>query len=72
VARLTIRVGFVRLMATDAARHAGHGSGLSHDIQLLHLAVAHHALHSRLEMPPVRPDHSRSDFIHLNPGDGLT
>src|SRR5665213_2414878 len=68
VARLTIRLRFVPLVAADAARHAGHRGGLSHSIELAHLAVAHHALHSRLEMPSVGPDHSRGDFIHANPG----
>ena len=70
--RLTIRFRFVPLVAADAARHAGHGGGLCHSIELAHLAVAHHALHSRLEMPSMGPDHSRREFIHANPGDGLT
>ena len=46
MASLTGRAHLVRLVATDAARHAGDAGVLRHRVHPCHLAVAHHALHA--------------------------
>src|SRR5579864_2322316 len=71
VANLTSRTRPVRLVATDAARHAGDAGVLRHSVHLRHLAVAHHALQAGCQMPAVRPGHARSDLIDALPWNRL-
>jgi len=55
-------------MATDAARHRRHARGLRHGVELGNITMAHHALHTGLQMFAVRPGNSGSDLIHAYPG----
>lgn len=71
VAGLTHRVGFVGLMATDAACHAGDRRSLRHLIQLAHLPMTVRTLQGRLKMLAVVPSDARSHLIDSHPGDWL-
>jgi len=61
----------VRLMATDAARHRRHAGGLRHGVELGNITMAHHALHTGLQMFAVRPGDSGGDLIDTHPGNRL-
>ncbi len=62
----------VLLVAADAACHRGDTGGLRHGIELADIAVAHDALHARLEVLAMAPGDAGRDLIDAHPRDGLT
>ncbi len=61
----------MRLMTADAAGHRRDTGVLCHGVDLSDVAMAHSALHTRLEMCAVRPGDAGSHLIDAYPGNGL-
>jgi len=61
----------VVLMALEADAHGGNAGGLGHSFHILHLSMAHLALHSRVQMFAMCPIYSWENFINAYPGNGL-
>lgn len=63
--------GVMRLMTADAAGHGRDTRVLRHGFYLPDVAMAHSALHARLQMCAVRPGDAGSHLIDAYPGNGL-
>ena len=61
----------MHLMAADAASHRGDAGGLSHGVELADVAVAHAALHARLEVFAMAPGDASGELVHAYPWDRL-
>ena len=61
----------MRLMTADAAGHRRDTGVLRHGFDLPDVAMAHSALHTRLQMGAVRPRDAGSHLIDAYPGNGL-
>ena len=61
----------MRLMTADAAGHRRDTGVLCHGVDLADVAMAHSALHTRLQMCAVRPGDTGSHLIDAYPGNGL-
>ena len=61
----------MRLMTADAAGHRRDTGVLCHGFDLPDVAMAHSALHTRLQMRAVRPGNAGSHLIDAYPGNGL-
>ena len=65
------RGSVMRLMTADAAGHCRDTGVLRHCFYLPDVAMAHSALHARLQMRAVRPGNTGSHLIDAHPGNGL-
>lgn len=61
----------MRLMTADAAGHGRDAGVLRHGFDLPDVAVAHGALHTRLQMRAVRPGNSGRHLVDAHPRNGL-
>ncbi len=61
----------MRLMTADAAGHRRDTGVLCHGVDLSDVAMAHSALHTRLQMRAVRPGNAGRHLIDAHPGNGL-
>ena len=61
----------MRLMTADATGHCRDTGVLCHGFDLRDVAMAHRALHTRLQMRAVRPGNAGSHLVDAHPGNGL-
>ena len=72
MAGLAGRRGVVRHVAIETNTHRCDARRFGHPLHLRDLSMAHHALHSRVQMLAVRPVHTLGDFVNAHPRNRLT